>query len=294
VTRETQLAVLFADISGSTRLYEILGDAKAHALVGKYIALLIAEIPRHAGTLIKTIGDEVMATFPTAEAAAVAACEMQERVSVQAAQDATAITVRIGFIFGRALLDNGDVYGDIVNLAARLTAQAKVGQILTEGETVSNLKALTRQTCRQIDLTQVRGKTVEIAVFELMWRTLDATMMFSSGPKRRSTAGQLVVVGAGQSVTVGDDHPSLTIGREDQNDLIVRRPLVSRLHARIEFHHGRFILADVSTNGTYVVMDGRDTIFTHRDSQELVGSGVLGLGEVVSAQSPPVVRFEPG
>jgi class 3 adenylate cyclase len=294
VTRETQLAVLFADISGSTRLYEMLGDATAHALVGKYIALLIEEIQRQSGTLIKTIGDEVMATFPTAEAAAVAACEMQERVSVEATRDATAIAVRIGFISGRALLDDGDVYGDIVNLAARLTAQAKVGQILTEGETVSRLKALTQQACRQIDLTQVRGKNVEIAVFELMWRTQDATMMFSAGPKRRPTSGQLVVVGAGQSLTVGDHNPSLTIGREEQNDLIVRRPLVSRLHARIEFRHGRFILADVSTNGTYVVMDGRDSIFTHRDTQELVGSGVLGLGEAVSAQSPAVVRFGPG
>jgi pSer/pThr/pTyr-binding forkhead associated (FHA) protein len=92
---------------------------------------------------------------------------------------------------------------------------------------------------------------------------------------------------------MGEGHPSLTIGRADQNDLVVRQPLVSRLHARIEYRNGRFVLTDLSANGTYVTVDGGRAGYVHRDNHELTGSGTLGLGEAVSPGSPTAVRFEP-
>ena len=63
------LAVLFADISGSTRLYETLGDLFAREKVAQCLSVLTQLIQQHGGIMLKTIGDEVMATFPSADAA---------------------------------------------------------------------------------------------------------------------------------------------------------------------------------------------------------------------------------
>jgi pSer/pThr/pTyr-binding forkhead associated (FHA) protein len=92
---------------------------------------------------------------------------------------------------------------------------------------------------------------------------------------------------------LGEGHPSLTIGRAEENDLVVRQPVVSRLQARIEYRHGRFVLTDLSANGTYIAPDSGIASYLHRDNQELTGSGVLGLGEAVSPSSLTTVRFEP-
>ena len=106
--------------------------------------------------------------------------------------------------------------------------------------------------------------------------------------------GRLVFTAGGTRLELGEGHPSLTIGRADQNDLVVRQPVVSLLHARIEYRNGRFVLTDLSANGTYVAADGGGGSYVHRDNQELTGSGTLGLGEAVSPESLTTVRFEPG
>ena len=93
-----------------------------------------------------------------------------------------------------------------------------------------------------------------------------------------------MVTAGGTRLELGEGHPSLSIGRADQNDLVVHQPLVSRLHARIDYRNGRFVLTDLSVNGTYVEADGGAGSYVHRDSQELTGSGTLGLGEVISPE----------
>jgi predicted component of type VI protein secretion system len=103
-----------------------------------------------------------------------------------------------------------------------------------------------------------------------------------------------VLTAGGTRLEIGEGHPSLTIGRADQNDLVVHQPVVSRLHARIEFRNGRFVLTDLSANGTYVVADEDGSNYVHRDSFVLLGAGTLGLGEAVSVESLVTVRYEPG
>ena len=122
--REEQLAVLFADVSGSTQMYETLGDVRARAIVARCVADMTAATRRHGGALIKTIGDEVMTTFPNAADAAEAACEMQETITGQMVEGRP-LAIRIGFHFGPVLSEETDVFGDAVNLAARLANEAK-------------------------------------------------------------------------------------------------------------------------------------------------------------------------
>jgi class 3 adenylate cyclase len=291
VPREAYLAVLFADVSGSTRLYETLGDVRARTIVARCIAVMTEATHRHGGTLIKTIGDEVMTTFTAPDAAAEAACEMQDGISGQMVVEGRPMAIRVGFHFGPTLLEENDVFGDSVNLAARVAAQAKPGQILTTGETVATLAGPRRKHCRQIDLTQVKGKQAEIAIFELLWQAEDATVMRAPWATQRRTGVQLVLTAGGTRLELSEGHPSLTLGRADQNDLVVRAPVVSRLHARIEYRNGRFMLTDLSANGTFVVADEGPPRYVHRDSIELTGTGTLGLGEAVTPESQVCVRY---
>ena len=291
---EAQLAVLFADLSGSTQLYDTLGDVRARSIVARCIAVMTEATHRHGGTLVKTIGDEVMTTFPDAAAAAEAACEMQEGITGQMVVEGRALAIRVGFHFGPTLFEEADVFGDAVNLAARLANQAKSGQILTTGATVERLAEPRRKNCRQIDLTQVRGKREQIAIHEVVWNAEGATLMQAPWATQHRAGGSLVFTSGATRLELGEGHPSLTIGRADQNDIVVRQPVVSRLHARIEYRNGRFVLTDLSANGTYVTADGEAASYVHRDNQELIGSGTLGLGEAVSPGALTTVRFEPG
>jgi len=293
VPHEEQLAVLFADVSGSTQMYETLGDVRARGIVARCIADMAEATHRHGGRLIKTIGDEVMTTFPNAAAAAEAACEMQEAITGQVVEGRP-LAIRVGFHFGPILSEETDVFGDAVNLAARLANEAKSGQILTSGATVEQLEGPRREACRQIDLTQVKGKREQIAIHEVVWRAADATVMRAPWATEHRDSGRLRFVAGDTRLELGEGHPSLTIGRADQNDLVVRQPEVSRLHARIEYRNGRFVLTDLSANGTFVAFDGGETRYVHRDNQELTGSGTLGLGQAVAPDSQTTVRFGPG
>jgi len=294
VPREAQLAVLFADVSGSTQLYDTLGDVRARTIVARCIAVMTEVTHRHGGTLVKTIGDEVMTTFPAAAAAAEAACEMQEGITGEMVVEGRPLAIRVGFHFGPTLLEEADVFGDAVNLAARMASQAKSGQILTTGATVEHLTGPRRKSCRLIDRTQVKGKREEIAIHEVVWQAEEATMMRAPWATQHRAAGRLVLTAGGTRLELGEGHPSLTIGRADQNDLVVHQPLVSRLHARIDYRNGRFVLTDLSVNGTYVEADGGTSSYVHRDSQELTGAGTLGLGEAIAPDSLTRVRYEPG
>ena len=103
-----------------------------------------------------------------------------------------------------------------------------------------------RNACRQIDLTQVKGKREQIVIHEVVWRAADATLMRAPWATEHRDSGHLRFLAAGTRLELGEGHPSLTIGRADQNDLVVRQPVVSRLHARIEYRNGRFVLTDLS------------------------------------------------
>ena len=122
--RSATLAIVFADISGSTRLYETLGDAVARELVSQCLDLMTQQITKHGGTVIKTIGDEIMCTFATGDEAVESAMAMQEVVTEDLPRInpnmPSSMTIRIGLHFGPAILEQGDVFGDAVNTAARM------------------------------------------------------------------------------------------------------------------------------------------------------------------------------
>jgi class 3 adenylate cyclase len=294
--KTTDLAILFADISGSTRLYEILGDAAARAKVADCLEMLTAVINQHKGTVIKTIGDAIMCTFPSAEESATAACEMHEvlddDVTEQTAAGPISLTVRVGMHFGPAILEAGDVFGGAVNVAARMASMAKGGQIITTQNAVDEMSPTMRASTRFIDRAPVKGKKETMDIFEVLWQQEDVTRMStgvivqpSSKPVRMRLSYHT------DSVMLGADTTQVVMGRGKTADLTVNETLASRQHVRIEHRRGKFFIIDQSTNGTYVQLEN-DESFLRREEMPLSGNGMISLGRSFSENPQEVVRFE--
>ena len=106
--KDIELAILFADVVGSTRIYEVMGDLRARDMVLTCVEIMRAATEQNHGTVIKTIGDEIMATFPTANDALNAASRMQHdiRTHSELKVEGQAIAIRIGGHFGPVVLEN--------------------------------------------------------------------------------------------------------------------------------------------------------------------------------------------
>src|SRR5258708_15178191 len=214
------LAVLFADISGSAKLYENLGDAEALATVERCIAIIQQACTDGGGRVVKTIGDEVMAVFPTADAAARAATDMQARISAQRTSRGVPLAIHVGFNFGPVLEEGNDVFGDTVTVAARLSNLARGGQVFTSAPTVAELAPAMRTRTRSQQAPTVEGKQKDIDLFGLLWRgTGDELTARSTHAKLRPA--QLSLQHGDRRIELSDAVPTLSMGRDLQNDVVI-------------------------------------------------------------------------
>ena len=169
-----KMAVLFADISGSTALYDQLGNEAALNMITGTLNLLKQEVARHKGTLIKTIGDEIMCTFPSALRAAQAARAMHFAIDAQRPGGEHPIAVRIGLHFGDVILKANDVFGDTVNVAARIASITRARQTMTTQEVIDVLPADFVHKAVPIARASFRGKQDTLAVYQLVWEPEDS------------------------------------------------------------------------------------------------------------------------
>ena len=272
------LATLFADIVGSTRLYERFGDQAAHAAVEQCLDRLKEAVAEHDGRTVKTIGDEIMAVFPDAERACLAATEMQWRVQELPALEGERIEIRIAFHYGPAVEREGDVFGDSVNVAARLSELAKPRQIITSGQALESACEQIAAGARHLWPIAVKGRSEPVDLYEILWDAADATVTMSAqfAPPRLPLRLRLMYRGA--EVVVDSAHPEVSIGRDAGNDVVVDARNASRVHARVEWRRDKFVLTDISTNGTYVAPnDGTETRL-RREELILDGDGTIAFG----------------
>jgi class 3 adenylate cyclase len=293
--KDIELAILFADVVGSTRLYELMGDLRARDMVAICIDVMRSATEQRQGTVIKTMGDEVMSTFPSADEALNAAAQMQLQISshAQLKVDGQPVSIRIGCHFGPVMLENRDVFGATVHTANRMTSQAKSGQIITTAATVERLSPEWRASCRQIDVATMKGQGNEVALYEVLWQSEDVTSMvpaisMNSRPVRLL---RLRIRANDRDLVVDEQHSSITIGRAEDNDVVIKGNLISRLHARIEISRSKFVLIDQSTNGTFVQTADGEESFVRRDSLQIKGQGTIGLGRLPEQDSPQTIRF---
>jgi len=287
--QNVEVAVLFADVTGSTKLYETLGDDSANRIIGKVLDIMGNITTMYQGFVIKTIGDEIMCRFSSANDCARAAKEIQEEISQGIQGETVKIQIKVGMHHGPAILmEDGDVFGDAVNVAARMAGIAKGDQIITTEETIRKLDADLQDMSRRFDKTNVRGKEEEIVVYQIVWETSDdVTRIEVAAESEVEEVKHICLEFRGQPVRISsNDNRIFVIGRGVQSDLQCQTSLASRSHATIEFRRGKFLLSDQSSNGTFVKTDDGENIFLRRQELMLWGSGQLGLGEEISKEDP--------
>ncbi len=287
----TQAAVLFADVSGSTRLYEIAGDTIASAAVNQCVTMLRQITEAAGGRVIKTIGDEIMSVFPTADAAANAAMSMQSGVAQLAPVAGTRIGIRIGLNCGPVVERDDDVFGDAVNVAARLASQAQKDQIITSRETVEALSPALKAVCRQLYSIQVKGREQEVELCQLTWKRSEGmTTIVTTVEALHSTNTTLRLNYRGQKIVLDAARASLALGREKSSELVIQDAKASRAHCKIERRMDKFVLADHSANGTYVTVAGDKEVVLKREELTLRGRGWIAFGQS-RANASEVVEF---
>ncbi len=292
--KQAMLAILFADISGSTSLYERLGDLDARKHVAACLSTITAQVTHYAGAVVKTIGDELMCTFADAESALNAAIAMQNVLAEDKRRPTDVqidLAIRVGFHFGSVIQEGDDVFGDTVNVAARMTGLARAGQIITTQATVSKLPPASRAITRLLDYTPVKGKKEEISIFEVMWEREEATRLATS-VLATPAAAQLRLRYHDRELQLDRDHPHAALGRSEPCDIIVNSERASRQHARIEYRRGTYFIVDQSTNGTYVSFGDDEKVFLRREEMRLRGRGMISLGLGFDKAPEEVVHFE--
>ena len=286
---ERTLAVLFADVSGSTRLYETLGNAQALVAVGTCLAIVKGVCEARGGRLIKTIGDEAMTVFPSVDDCTEAAAEIQGKLAELPPAGATRLAMRVGFHYGPAIEADGDVFGDSVNVAARMDALAKGGQVITSGETAAALSPWLRSRLREVDSLTVKGKSQAIGIFELQWESADEMTALSTRPAMAPTKLRLSY--GGRDFEVAQDQPTVTLGRDSGCDVVITDKMASRMHARIERRRDKFVIVDQSSNGTYVTVEGEREILLRREELILRNRGHVTFGHTNAVGAGEVLRF---
>lgn len=287
-----QCAVLFADVAGSTALYEVLGDERAFSLVERCLTIMIECTTTAQGRVVKTIGDAVLSVFDSADAAAGAAVAMQRRVEAIGPAAGAPLCLRIGFHFGPVVEREHDVFGDTVNLASRLCDLASKGQVVTDRDTAARLAGPCANDLRKLFSVAVKGKEQEVELVEIAWQAEaeGSTLILSPGSGGAAGRALLELQLGDKRIEMGPQRRKVTLGRDLEADFTVRHPSVSRAHAMIERRRERFVLVDHSANGSWVSFDDKPELIVHHEELTLVGQGFIALGEP-RAEAAQVLRF---
>lgn len=288
---EHSRAILFADIAGSTGLYEQSGDTVAMAAVVFCVDNLKMATVAHGGRVIKTIGDEVMAVFDTAAQAIQAANSMQADFAGTVGENA-GIRLKIGCHFGSVIEVDGDCFGDTVNLAARLTGLASPDQILTSRETWEALPDYLQATCRKLYSTSVKGRKGKVIIIEALWKQDQGeTMLSDNSAAADAPSTQAKISYMGREWTVNEEFPEGSIGRDDKSTVVVKVATASRHHASVILRQRKIVIEDCSSNGTFVKLQNGQELLLRREDLVLAGRVLVGLGASldISGEEPVVI-----
>jgi adenylate cyclase len=276
---DTRRAVLLADICEAGALHEA---------VVRQLAALEAQATASGGTVAKSLGDGIVCHFADADSAFRAACAMQA-AAVEPA-------IKIGFIYGSVTANGGDVLRDMVTLCARLAGIANPRQVLTTQETVDALSPGLRIRCRDLRAMKVKGRGGEAMVCEVLWQgdgeaNVTATLTKEMLDAALAKVWMLKLSYGGNTFTV-ERGGSMRLGRDKTNDVVVESSLASRLHALIYERDGHFVLADQSSNGTFLRNDGHMNEITLRREEVMLGErGWIGLGRPTVTHGDHMLRY---
>ncbi len=163
------MAVLITDLVGSASLRTQLGDHRADEIERWHEGVLSKAVTDYQGTIVKRLGDGVMAVFTTATDAVAAAASMQTRIARESPTKLASLEVRIGVSAGEVVVEAGDVRGLPPTEAARLCARAKGGQILVSQLVHDLAVARSAATFRPAGVFEPKGLPGPVPIYEVPW-----------------------------------------------------------------------------------------------------------------------------
>lgn len=317
----SSVTMVFIDLAGSTAAYAALGNAQVADVIAKVTQWIGRVCEAHGGRTVKFLGDGVLAQFPHGANAVEAAVFMQLNHSERLEKwpEPLRMGLKIGMARGSVVQMADDVYGDPVNLAARLSDMAGAQTIWADESVVVQLRegrepssrethvdgdraAIEGARYRSLGMMRVRGLSQPHSVFQIEWSEDVSTDLMtvrgalhdieaSAGP----VGGSIALAWLGNSKVYTLDDLPFSIGRIPDSGFVVSDQRVSRSHARIEFINGAFVLSDLSSFGTWVrFADNPGEVQLRRNQCVLHSTGEIALGASFSDFSAAVVAFSVG
>jgi len=287
--RET--AVIFAELIGAAELYARAGDAAAHESISRCIEKLGQTAESVNARVVKRIGGRLMLLADSASTAARAAVAMQVAAGDFAALGAANLSLGVGFHYGPVIQQGADVFGDTVNVAARLVEQAARGQILLAAETAEGVDSLYRRSIRRLYSVLLKGLNEELSLCELVWRADEPATFYPFDAASEPSRAKLKLKYRGEKLVLRRTLEALTIGRDPSCGLVIDDEHASRHHCTIQRRHDHFVVADKSTNGTFVLVEGEDEVILQRDETTLRKHGWISFGRPRSSGGEAVEFF---
>jgi len=296
MSRDTkEVAIMFVDIAGSTRLYEEYGDTLAQDSIARCLIRLSEIIKRHKGTVVKFIGDEILCYLNDAELAFQAAIKLQETTKETIDQNGVHLSLRIGMHYGSAIIETTDMFGDAVNVAAAMRDIAKGGQIIATDEIIKHIPPEISHFTRRYDTSRIKGRQEQTVIYEIMWEGESSTQILSGTTTLENMrSSKLQLSFQDSEIALVANMPALVIGRDLNAGIVIEGNLVSRQHAIIEYRRGKFLIRDTSTNGTYVLTEDGRSIYLRREEFPLWGEGKISLGKTIldhNENDPDLIGF---
>jgi len=298
-----QTTVMFADLMGSTGVFETIGSARASRVVTGLTQWIGDIVVAHNGRVVKTLGDGVLAVFPHAPDAISAVVDMQRshQKRIASSTAGTRMPIRIGVARGEVEFVDGDCYGDAVNVASRLSDLSGPHQIWANNLSLENSIESDGVRFRPLGPITIRGRVEPCQVFQVEWHvdvssdflTMQATLAPADEQLERDLlGGEIELVWLDQRKRFRSHQLPIHIGRVSQAEFVVNDPRVSRTHARIDWRNGSILLVDVSTYGSWVRFSGGGAdLLLRREECVLHGKGEIALGASFSDLSVPTVMF---
>lgn len=291
--------IMFADVSGSARLFERLEDNEAATAVERCMKRMEHSIKGFAGRTLQVAGDELQALFESPEEACMAAIDMQLRVADLPPISGLKLTIRIGLHCGEIVEQFDTVLGEAVNTTARITGMARVDQILAS----HRLADLLPSNCLVyvaplVGVSAIREGKDLVDLVQIDWQRHEAYQRKHQAPNPAASAAgtsatpqsssRLCLRYRGKAFLLDDKTPTLSLGRDPSSKLLIQDRKASRAHGRIEKRDACYFYIDASTNGSFVSFLGQTEVLLRKDEIQLLGSGRICFG---SSRNDPLADY---
>ena len=166
-----KIAVFFTDIVGSTKFFKSHGDLAGRQMLQLHQDIASGCITEHGGVLVKILGDSVMAYFLNAKETLKSAIKIQQKLEIhnRKRDPQNQIHIKIGIHFGDGIIEHNDIFGNVVNIAAKLTSLVDRDQIYISQEVYELARDLSEVRFELVDLSGKKDIPTGLTAYRVIW-----------------------------------------------------------------------------------------------------------------------------